>query len=133
MKTLKGMLIIIGVIIIVVGGLRVIAYYYPAPITERDYTKEIGNLQDSISKILREVKGYEQEWERLEEEGKEIKKLIHKSITDNEKTNLELIKGNLDANIQFLAKYLSTEGSDRKGLGNTDNGATASEDKQRIE
>jgi len=96
---------------------------------ERDYTKEIKELQDSVSRILKEVKGYEQEWERLEEEGKELKKLIRKSIADNEKTNLELINGNLDANIEFLAKYLSTESGDRKGLSDTDNGTPTSEDK----
>lgn len=123
------MLVIIGIILVVLVILVNWLRPYPTLPPMKDYTKELQSLNDSIAKVLKETKSYQQEWERLEKDKEELKGLIDKIIKENEKTDFELVNGSLDDNIKFLADYLSTESGDRDGHSSNNNRPSTEEHK----
>lgn len=87
---------------------------YNSFIHTEEYERNIQLLTDTIVELRNDIARYEKEIERIDLERETIRKELELIINDNEKTDSELIDGDLDHHIHFLTEYLSKEASDRE-------------------
>ena len=90
---------------------------------KKDYTEQIQMLNDTIQLLKKDIENYKAEIELIYLERVNIKKELTKILRDNEKIDTELADGDLDYNIEFLAKYLSEKGTDWERHGSSNNKA----------
>ena len=125
-------LIILGFVAILVIAYALDKYkqHTDEPIyPKKDYTEQIQMLTDTIQGLKKDIEIYKSEIERIDLERANIKKELTKILRDNEKIDTELADGDLDYNIEFLAKYLSEKGTDWERHNSSNNGTPANSDK----
>ena len=96
---------------------------------KKDYTEQIQMLNDTIQVLKKDIENYKAEIELIYLERVNIKKELTKILRDNEKIDTELADGDLDYNIEFLAKYLSEKGTYWERHNSSNNGTPANSDK----
>lgn len=78
------------------------------------YEENLRALNDTITNLKEDIKKYEEEVTRLENERVKTKKLIERITRDHDKIDSELLSGDWDYNYQFITKFLSEEDNFRE-------------------
>jgi peptidoglycan hydrolase CwlO-like protein len=109
-NTVNIFLLAITIVSVIVA---VVAWNKPIPSNPRieEYEVKIKTLNDSIRKFEKDITGYKTKIDSFEQDRKIIKNKIKLIKKEYEKTNRDLINGNLDYHIRFLADYLSKKDS----------------------